>query len=318
MRGRRAGFTLIEMIVSLAITVVIAAFLFSFSSSLSSVWRTSEKDVDTELDVNIALDQIQKDLESAILEERGETMFAVSAVASAGATLVGGEIDVEHSGRWEPVTNTEMGRPVSSHFDPMSHRYGWAGVWLRFFSAQPSVNAIAYQLIRRPAYTDSEIPRYLLHRSVVRQDYTLKAGFDITTGDYEANANSSYLNAPQVRHPQVRHAILANVVDFGVRLYVFDEGADGTDFTPDGLTLIFPEVSGSDLDLQTRIHYGKTHEGTELSERYPDVVEVYLRVLSQRGADLLYRSEELEAGDDFETIVERHSRVYRRMIRIQK
>lgn len=309
-RGK-AGFTLVELIVSLAITSVIAVFVFSFASSLAKLWRTTEGGVSTELDAQIALDTIVKDFESAIFEERGVPMLAVSAISETGNDVYA----ITFSGRWEEPSNEGTGRPGTMHFDPANHRYGYAGVWLRFFTAAPSVNAVGYQIIRRPPFANSDEPRYLLHRAVVRHDNTLEAGFDITSANYNASPTSD-VSAGVVESPWLTSSLLEDVVDFGVRFYVFDENFSGNDDAPAGLRLIFPSANNEDLDANEKEHIASTHSHDSLSASYPDVIEVFMRVLDDAGADALMYSEEIEAGESYESIVSRHGRVYRRMIRM--
>lgn len=317
-RERRA-FTLMELIVAMAITSVIALFVFSFATNLARLWRSNESGVGTELDAQIALDRIAMDLESAILQERGVPMFAVSAISQNGNDAY----DYDLSGRWEDVTITGAGRPSTLHFDPDTHHYGWAGSWLRFFSAAPSMNAVGYQIIRRSAFSDSEIPLYLLHRAVVRHDKTLEAGYDITlledgdgnaVGYGETSSNQNW--AGEITHPILTSVLVEDVVDFGVRLYVFDDSFVGDDHSPEGLKMIYPVVAGDGtIDTNETEHIAQSWEGS-VSDRYPDVVEIFIRVLDDVGSDELFRAEEVEAGRDYSEIIEEHSRVYRRMVRL--
>lgn len=314
-----SAFTLIELVVSLAITAVIAAFLFSFSSSLADIWRRSQSDVDTDLDVNFVLDQMARDLESAIMLEGNDPMFALAVIAKGGETLETGEVDAGPSAyldQWKGVS----ARPATLHFDPQNHHYGWAGVWLRFFSSQPSVNAVSYQIVRRPAFSGAKVSPYLLNRAVVRHDHTFAAGYDITDSAYHDGSVNSELVSANIARPNLKLAILSNVVDFGVRLYAFDASeTEQTAFTPVGLRMLFPGVLGTGanqtLDLSMRSYVTSTWSGVT---PYPDVVEIFLRVLSQRGADLLYRLETDGEGEmSYEEIIEDHSKVYRRMVRIR-
>ncbi len=316
------AFTLIELIVSLAITSVIAFFVFSFAASLANLWRNTESGVDTELDAQIALDRIAMDLESAVFQERVDAdgnpvpMFALSAIAKDAAD----PYRYDFSDRWEGIADSA--RPAAWHFDPKLHRYGWAGSWLRFFTAAPSFNAVGYQLIRRPAFSDSKVDRYLLHRSIVQQDYTLDAGFDITSSRYskdsalyeelEKTESSPYA----LQSPWVSSVILEDVVDFGLRLYVFDENFPGTDDSPRGLRLIFPADSNGKLSSSDKEHVADSLSGTNYASRYPEVMEVFLRVLDDVGSDLLARLEDGEDVLSYEEILEKHSRFYRRMIRL--
>lgn len=308
----RDGFTLIELVVSLAITAVIAAFIFSFSSSLSKIWKSSQTDVDVNLDANIALDRIAMDLESAIFQERGVPMFALSAIAATAPQT--DEEDKSLSDRWVNPKVQGAGRLSTLHFSVADHHYGWAGLWMRFFSSQPSFNAVGYQIIRRPAYTNSTVSRYLLHRTVVRQDHTMLAGYDITSSNYSGKTASD-VDAANIASPRVSLVLLENVVDFGVRLYVYEAGFAETADTPKGLRLIFPSSNDKDLDDTERWFKGESRGGATAT-RYPDVVEVYLRVISDEGAELLRRSEDVEAGASYAVIVAEHAKVYRRLIRI--
>lgn len=296
----RSAFTLIELVVSMAITSIIAVFVFGFATSLAKLWRTSEAGVGTELDTQIALDIIARDFESAVFLDKGVPMLAATAID-----------DVDFSGRWVDQSI----RPIELDFDPASHYYGYAGMWLRFFTSAPTLNAVGYQVIRRPAFSDSNIPHYLLHRSVVRHDNTFDAGFDITSEKYSATATSA-VAAGAIESPWVSSVLLEDVVDFGVRFYVFEAGFDGKELSPEGLKLIFPVNNGVTFDSDKRIYRAPIIADVDASLPYPDVVEVYIRVLDDIGADLLYRSEEIEHGFSYEEIVAKYGRLYRRMIRL--
>ncbi|MBC2605385.1 PulJ/GspJ family protein [Pelagicoccus albus] len=304
--SKQAGFTLFELIVSLAITSVIALFVFSFATNLAKLWRHTEGSVGTELDTQIALDTIAGDLESAFFAERGVPMFAVSSISKTGGDLY----NYDFSGRWVNVSAEGAGRPAEVHFDPENHHYGWAGSWLRFFTASPTFNAVGYQIIRRPAFSDSNVSSYLLHRSLIRMDRTLEGGFDISLGEYAIGTTSSALESPRLDA-----VILEDVIDFGVRLYVFEDSFPGNEDSPRGLRLIFPANGSGVLSDSYREHLASTAYGNDYSIRYPDVIEVFVRVLDDVGADLLRQSEDGEGLLTYEEIVEDHARVYSRMIR---
>ncbi|MDQ8187564.1 prepilin-type N-terminal cleavage/methylation domain-containing protein [Pelagicoccus sp. SDUM812002] len=312
----KAAFTLIELIVSLAITAVIAFFVFSFATNLAELWRKTEGGVDTELDAQIALDRIAMDLESAIFQERKDeesnelTMFAVSAISK-------DDLQPQETSRWNRwlgVAKSE--RPDEFHFDPANHRYGWGGAWVRFFSAAPSFNAISYHIARRRVFDDSLAPaRYLLHRAVVAQNETLLGGLDIVEGKY-AQGEAPNRTFDVLAQPWLESVILEDVVDFGIRLYVFEKDFNGTDDSPRGLRLIFPADGFGKIDDDDDEHLASSFATGDYSERYPDVIEIFLRVLDDPGADLLVLLEEGEGLLDYEEIIDKHSRLYRRMIRM--
>lgn len=300
-----------ELIVSLAITSVIAVFVFGFATSLAKLWRNTESGVDSELDSQIALDQIVMDFESAIFLERVDgdgvpvPMLAVSAIAKDSDDV----FKASFSNRWDGLD--ESARPSSEHFDPDNHQYGWAGSWVRFFTASPSVNAVGYQVIRRSAFSNSTHPKYLLHRSLIRHDNSVTQSFDITSENYRDGNTTKALESPRLDG-----VILEDVVDFGVRLYVFDENFGGKDDSPNGLRLIFPSDAGGDLSATDKEHLASVLSGNDFGARYPDVVEILLRVLDDVGAGMLLRLEEGDTANRYEDIVAKHSRLYRRMVRL--
>ncbi len=299
-----------ELIVSMAITAVIALFVFQFATSLAKVWRTTETGVSTELDAQIALDQIARDLESAIFQERKgkDASNAEIDLPMLAATALA-DSDVGQSKRWVGLNKSK--RPTTWHFSPAEQRYGWAGTWLRFFAAAPSFNAIGYQIIRREPFGNSTEPRYLLHRTVIRHDNTLAREFDISATGY---ADGNTTNG--LKSPRLDGVLLEDVVDFGVRFYIYDKTPGATDDTPAGLRLIFPADANGDLDDTDTDHLASDLTGNVYGNRYPELVEVFIRVLDDVGADKLLELEEGTSTESYKDIVEQHGHLYRRMVRL--
>lgn len=298
----KSGFTLFELIVAMAVTSVIAAFVFAFSSSLMKLWTRSQSAISTELDANIALDVIAMDLEAAVFLERGDVMFAVNVQ----------DYDARNnSTAWK----TGSVRLKTNDFDPGNHVYGWAGTWLRFFTAAPTLNAVAYQIIRREAFDGSNQKRYILYRSVVRQDYTQESGFDITDGSY-ASGVARQSQPKTIRKPTVADYLLEDVVDFGVRLYVYDTSVSGSANSSTGMRLIYPANIKGSLNKADDEHIASTGVGADYSIRYPDVVEIFIRVIDSVGAEKLRLIEEDGGEGTFEAVVAEHGRLYSRMVRV--
>lgn len=320
-QSQRRGFTLIELIVSLAITAVIAYFVFSFATSIARLWRSTEGSVSTELDVQIALDRIAMDLESALFFEKGDAMFAVSAIAHSNADAAKGEVDRKLSGRWDPPNLQGAGRLPSEHFFPESHQYGWAGSWLRFFSAVPSVNAVGYQIIREEPFSGFGRHYYTLFRTVVRHDLTIANRLNIQDPRYSegsANLSDTSVDPACIARPWLQSVFLEDVVDFGVRLYVYDRQLGASDDSPAGLRLIYPSTDNETLSAQERSHFASTFDSTNRDIQYPDVVEVFIRVLDDVGSELLRESEDVRVDAAYSEIVEKHGRLYSRMVEVAR
>ncbi len=304
----KSAFTLFELIVAMAITSVMAAFIFSFAGSLTKLWSKSQSAISTELDANIALDTIAMDLEGAVFLEGNGVMFAVKTQ----------DYDErKDSGIWKAGS----ARETTNDFDPDNHVYGWAGSWLRFFTAAPTLNAVSYQIVRREAFTGSKIRRYVLYRSVVRQDRTQTTGFDIMVSAYsDKDAPGPALEhyPKTIRKPTVSGYLLEDVVDFGVRLYVYEADAPVSADSSRGLRLIYPSTDFSALSSTDRLHEADSDEpaGNDYSQVYPDVVEVFIRMIDSAGSEKL-RAIEMDGTDGtFEDVVAEHGRVYSRMVRI--
>ncbi|HCR29238.1 MAG TPA: hypothetical protein DIV79_04390 [Opitutae bacterium] len=303
MRSKKKGFTLIEMIVALAVTAVIGYLFISIGRDFVRAWDHIGDTVSRETEARAAMDWIARDIESAFFQDGTNVMFAVDMLD-----------DGSNSGKWEA---SSVGRPTSSGTDTANHEYGWAGCWVRLFTASPTLNAVGYQIIRStmretipPAFT----PRYMLYRNAATVRETIDKELDL------GNATAYPLGVGDVVNPQRPNILAVNVVDFGVRLYIYeaDPTIDYSDVdAPDGLRLIFPANTSSRLETDISLaaaHQGSTFSGNVYGSRYPDVVEIYMRILTERGADLIYEME--EAGDNtfWEEIVANNSRLYRRYI----
>jgi len=307
----RQAFTVIELVVAIAVTAVMALFAFQFTRSMVEVWTLSERNLVVETDVQAALDTIAQDLQEAYFAEGQGVMFAVEALSNG-----------DNSGdEWDHAT--EVARPTEGAYDPASHRYGWAGMWLRFFTAEPTLNAVGYQIVRRPlTWEEDQGPVYQLFRSVVRGDLVAEAGYDLTDEAYVDKSQTLTEGHPvTVTVPPKNNHIVEHVIDFGIRLYVRDaDDPSPPEHAPTGMRLIFPAEAGVVSD-QNNLHWSVTgrKQGTgddaNWGNRFPEAAEIFLRVLDPDGAEALRRLEE-EGGDpaQWEAIAAEHGRLYRRFV----
>jgi|TARA_B110000495_G_C23033598_1_gene616411 prepilin-type N-terminal cleavage/methylation domain-containing protein len=310
MRRSRKGFTLIELMAALGVTAVIGYFFISIGSDFVIAWDHVGDSVARETEARGALDIIARDFESAFFREGDDVMFAVDVLGD------------DSGAKWEGGAE----RPIGDGFDPVLHEYGWAGSWVRMFSAAPSFNAVGYRIIRTTIKNNVGDPRYMLYRNVATMENTiLEAEAALVKNEAEIFDFESemYLDGGYVLGTTRENILAVNVVDFGVRLYIYDssEGGDPSGYdAPDGLRLIFPEDGSSGLasSIEGWTHRGSTYLGTAYVNRYPDVVEVFLRVLNKNGANELLDLEMEETIDDtlWEEIVEKNSRLYHRYITV--
>ncbi len=301
--SKKRAFTLIEMVVSLAITAVIGYFFISIGRDFVTAWDNFGDSVARETEARSALDKIARDFESAYFIEGAGAMFAVDVLGDNSNT----------GSKWE---SGSAERPSGSGFDATNHEYGWAGCWVRLMTASPTLNAVGYQIIRTTIRDSVGTPRYMLYRNATLARDTVN---NYATGQFSLTS-SAYTTGGAVASITRNNILAVNVVDFGVRLYVYesDPTTDPSDVdAPDGLRLIFPANSSSRLEStipSSLQHLGSSFSGTDYATRYPDVVEVFMRVLSENGATEISEMEEGGSNAQWDQIVANNSKLYRRYI----
>jgi prepilin-type N-terminal cleavage/methylation domain-containing protein len=360
----KAGFTVLELMVAVAVTALLAAVLLNVSTQVLETQRIASGDLETNQIAQFALDRIQEDLQCALYRNDGNVWMAISILETK-----------DNSGSWIPVDESEeeRGKPIEDSFRILStdwpddeklpdeeidwlgqspfekSRFGVGGTWLRFFTQGPELDqktkntgaarAVAYQIIRHgltPSPTSSV--RYQLFRSDVSAKNTFEAGYNLYPKEnaYSIDAAANDPSTPRVPstitnpiipegsdYSSTAFSLAANVIDFGVRAYVLEKNSFGTG----NLVQIFPAVESGNL-LATE-YLATSNSNPELGYQtlenppyhlFPDVIDLFIRVLTNEGARLL---ESLENGliptndqQNWWTIAEEHSEVYVRRVKI--
>jgi prepilin-type N-terminal cleavage/methylation domain-containing protein len=354
-KSQRRGFTLLELLVAVSVTALLAVMLLNITSQVVTSQTKASGNLETNQAAQFILDRVQEDLQCALYRNDGNVWLAASILN-----------DAENSGVW---AKGKRSKPSSISIrvttddwadgpdDPIAQannqwpltdsRFGVGGIWLRFFSQAPEldpeakntggVRAIGYQIIRY-GLTGSETskPRYQLFRSDVATRETFQAGYDLhpVNGGYRSNAKGG-IRAPQniinpifddTRGPSTDFSLAANVIDFGIRAYLIDKNNEGTGF----LRQIFPDVNASSSGSASSHEFLATSNATyrtnanEELYAFPEVVDVMVRILTTEGASAISAYEEglISAPDGFSQdaywwdIAERNSEVYVRRIRV--
>ena len=269
------GFTVLELLVASAVSIILIGLFLSVSANILDAWRQSRDSLSTNAKARIVLNTLTTDLESAILRDDRGVWLACDLLETRAT-----------SNRWERADFPQKEKPndaTSLEIDfanpdlGLSHfRFGVAGAWLRFFASPTDaagsgdggdVNAVAYQMIRRkPHSRSSELEEsYNLYRSIVRSDYTLEEvkedeGYFIDQFD-----GRSYEGQPgEVTTPRNDSSLLArDVVDLGVVFY--HKNALGQD------EALFPLTTGG---RQFRVP----------RDGIPESADVFVRILDEEGA----------------------------------
>lgn len=288
--GTRA-FTLLELLVAVSITLVIAGLMLTVASGVLNLWRRTQAGHTQATVAKQIFDLLEQDLQSANYRPDTNRWLAAdildtpSGLANHG-WLAGPGIMKPASGGsllpWPPA-GADGNRLLADA------RFGLSGIWLRFVATNVESGGslptlIAYQLARRPVTGDPVATnlapvRYALYRSAISNSDTFASGYDVTGSLYASTSNSPYSAsstlyraARNVMNPSHANLLASNVVDFGVWLYVRN---------PDGSLLqIYPSTTG-DLSHQA------IGNSAVSESRYPAVADVMVRILTEEGTALL-------------------------------
>ncbi len=318
------GFTIIELLVATGVTVIIVGLMITMVNNLLSAYNRSSGTLSAQVQASLFLDQMALELESMVVRDSDDYMFTVEQV---------GLLD-------EAVRTTPVGIDIPDEvedrdFPPIEdYRFGEGGLWLKFFTTAPSmtldqesagVRAVGYRIDFNPVVPNSPSRNYMLYRTQIPPQVTFDWGYDLIDPFYRNSDTYTYTPDPTdddddpdpvtrpngFRSPDPPLAFLPseiladNVVDFGVRLFVHDDGVRYISFP---LTAGQQYAASSDPD----------------TDDYPKVVEVMVRVLTPEGERILENLREdritppdgTTRADYWWEIVREHSEVFSRVVQI--
>lgn len=283
---KRAGFTVIELLVAITITVVLAGLLISVTSGALDVWQRTQTRLTMNAQVKVAMDLIARDLQAIVRPATSDIAFAVDVVPN-------GELGAHNWRLGDPLIKPDdmvslqalANAPTKAEQRITDAKFGRSGVWLRMIttnveSGSSLPTALAYQINRRPISgsvneSQSAPVRYTLYRTKIGSDVTFNQGYDLLQPFY---ASLSLNPRGALVAPSTDEALCDNVVDFGVWCYVRQsDGSLGDPVYPAGNKAVRYHASGA----------------SGVVNPIPDVVDVMLRVLTDNGAE---RLEQMELG----------------------
>ncbi|QYM80117.1 hypothetical protein K0B96_05735 [Horticoccus luteus] len=301
------AFTLLELLVAMAITAALAGVMFVLSTNVLRVWNRTQGTLTTEGQARLALDLLTEDLQGALYRNDGNVWLAATVQTDTGA-----------SGLWDATVNNANPKASGgdwANVDFTEARFGLAGVWLRFFTTVTAAGAgdadiagpaaVSYQIIRRASPgADGTEPHYLLYRSEVTPKATFETGYNLdpATGDYRTGSVVEG-EAGNVLTPPIARVLADNVIDFGVRLYARD--TNGT------LTTIFPASAAA-----TSYFAKSPASAVSAGDRFPEVIDVSLRVLTPEGVRLIQALESGQTRGDWWSVALANSRLFTRRVKV--
>jgi hypothetical protein len=328
--GGLAAFTLLELLVAVAITVVMAGLMLVVTDNVLQLWHRTQGKQEQNAAAQQIFSLLERDLQAALHRRDPNCWLAADiletapALANHGWLLNGGVLKPAAGGslRLMPV-DLLSGRPSLKEA-----RFGLSGVWLRLVATNvesdgglPTV--IAWQLVRRPVTGDA-VPanpapvRYALYRSAVSASETFAQGYDVVASAYGSSGNTptsalstAYRQPRNIMNPSHANLLAPNVVDFGCWCYRRDaEGALVRIFPAEATDVSHHAIGQSDLD----------------AGRFPEVVDVLVRILSGEGATVVAAMEKgllarpaeyLTDAEWWWAVVEAHSAVFMQRIEIK-
>jgi len=314
------GFTLLELLVAVTITLLLAGITLAVTTGTLNLWRRTQDSFSSGTQAKLALDLLERDLQAAVhRRDANGTIWLAADVINVPGTLVGSHgwltapLMKPAAGESQPLVPDSADSLAPSIADA---RFGLSGTWLRFIAATAESEneralprAIAYQIARRPvsgpvtATNPAEV-RYSLFRTAVSNQTTFANGYDVATAYAATLANPGTGS----------DALATNVVDFGIWLYVRDAAG--------ALRRIYP-ANKADL----------AHAATDAvapgdASRFPEVADVMVRILTDEGARIIDAMERADgaiarpaafANDAawWWAVVEANSRVYTRRVEVK-
>jgi type II secretory pathway pseudopilin PulG len=190
------GFTLLELLVAVTVTLVIAGLMLAVTTNVLHLWRRSQASHTQATTAQQVFDLLEQDLQSAAWRRDTNRWLAADMLDSPGSLsnhgwLFGPGVMKPASGdslRPLPVPGTGGERSL------LNARFGLSGTWLRFVTTNvesggslPAV--VAYQIARRPITgdplaTNPAAVRYSLYRSAISNTDTFAVGYDVTASGY--------------------------------------------------------------------------------------------------------------------------------------
>jgi prepilin-type N-terminal cleavage/methylation domain-containing protein len=271
MKGTTRAFTLLELMVAVVITLVLAGLMLAVTTNVLGLWRRNQASHLQSVTAKQVLDLVERDLQAAVWRRDARCWVALDIVdspvglANHGWLLGPGPVKPANGGSLRPLPPPG----ANGASDLREARFGLSGAWLRLVATNvesdgslPAV--IAYQVVRRPVTGDpvatNPAPvRYSLYRSAIGNSDTFATGYDVTAAAYGSASNtpssalsSVYRQPRNVTNPSHANLLASNVVDFGCWFYVRDSSATPQRVYPAGASDVAHHGLGNSTAADSR------------------------------------------------------------------
>ena len=283
------GFTLLELVVATAISVIVLVMIIRVASAMLQQADRSVGAMSQTAEVEIAQQYLESDIQSAFIREDWRGSLSVKLPGEGWGTE--GWDSVPHDVK---PTDRVIDLNVGVDDSLLNERWGKEGVQAIWLVNDPSkglsdpggIKVVSYQL-KRKRLSVSLFPRYYLMRSESSASESFRSGYLLENSAYDQGCYSdeAFWSASVIRHPNLNHIVANNVIDFGIRGFSRDAGSGQ-------FRLVFPG------DVPT----------AGVGEA-PEIWVVFLRVLSDRGAEMIENIEQGRTNDDWWNTAIEYSKV---------
>jgi type II secretory pathway pseudopilin PulG len=305
----RRAFTVVEILVAVAITAALITVIITVTQSVLNVWNVSTGKLSTSNQARVVLDQLSLDFQSVVLDRSVSNAQWIRAEIQ-GATALSGMTNEDWSGTTKPSGSDSLDLDPSfqAGADFTDSRFGQRGLWLQFISVAADLNtnlpntsaprAISYQIVRRSnSSSASDLPVYQLYRSELDSVDTFTRGYNL--GNSTAYPDD-IANPPVtvLRKPTENELIGNNVIDYGVR---FRDNIGAYIFPTSATDRIF--VAGNGIASAGALKVG-----------YPHSVDIYVRILTEEGVKKIQSVERSGSSAAWWQVALENSNVYVRSV----
>ena len=284
MRNRVKAFTLIEVLVAAAITVIMVGLVIQITAEVLKVWNQSTGKLSANAEARIAMEILTNDLETAVFLKNDQQWLRVeseTSVDSAGQTV------------------------ALKLFAPALDRPEGPG----------DLCGISYRLAYAPAYTGASRDTYVLFRNLADPQRTFDELLGEGPNSPQSELNSGFWQSNSTVVPA--NYLAGNIVDFKVYIYGINEDTGeeivlNASGNSDGFARNDSSFNGN-LDLDYIYGGG----GVNSTDRAPTSAEILLTIVSDEGLEILRLLSDGVSGtgfDDEEDVLLQYGEVFRRRV----
>lgn len=258
LRRLRRAFTVIELLIAMSITVILAGILVSLTDGVLNIWGRTTGTLTLVNQSKLILDQVATDLQGLALRSNHTGVYLAATIqrdqAGTGDAAVANASWIAAAGGAMKPTAASGSLVIDENTRPEDLRFGMAGVWLRFLASEVDSNtgennavglrAIAYQVVRHPVTTaaaGAADHRWLLYRTRSRvaqsgsgatdaNRATIGSGLNVLAAQFTSTASGGtgiddpgFIRTPSLPGAYDFFRLGSNVIDFGVRIYDRDQ-----------------------------------------------------------------------------------------------